>query len=264
MRQLSYMVKILVVFISVSCWLSASAYAQGSAAPATSSTSGDSSVDSVVNALDYPELQVVPRASDRLKMEAKEEGSGWATHWPIELSGLATLTVGAMASGQYRSTLSESEKNSATTASSVAMAVGGGWVVAGVLIGMQRSNRAGVEQISRIGGKDDRSLLLRERLAEESLERQARLMQPLKWASVITNFSLSTLTGIYLSDQGRIVAGVSAVLAFLPLMYEDRSIDVYNKHIEYKKKIYRPMSTLDFHLDPQRHVTPIAKLTWEF
>ncbi len=61
----------------------------------------------------YPELQVVPRASERLRIEAKAEASQWfVQHWTFELSGLATLGVGLTASGRLKENLSESQKDS--------------------------------------------------------------------------------------------------------------------------------------------------------
>ena len=219
----------------------------------------------MINSLDYPELQVVPRATDRLRMEAKDEESSWyTTHWPIELSGLATLATAMTASGQQRADLTSADKTTAGTVVTVAQAVGGGWLIAGILIGMQKPYKAGLDRVTKISSKDERGILLRERLAEEALEKPARLMRPLKWASVVSNFTMSALTGVYLTDQGRIMAGLSASLAFLPLMYEDRSIDVHDKHLEYKRKIYRPMSYMDFHLNNENKITPMANLLWEF
>lgn len=237
----------------------------GAPSATNGNASNTNSVNSVINALDYPELQVVPRASERLRMEGKTENSSWfVSHWPTELSGLATLSLALVAKGQYRDGLSVNDKNNADTVTTVSQAVGAGWLVAGVLIGLQRPYRTGLENISNIKGKDERSLLLRERLAEEALEKPARVMRPLKLASVLSNFALCALTGIYLTDQGRIIAGAAAVLAFLPVMYEDQAIDVYDKHNEYKKKIYRPMSSLDLHFDREYRATPMAKLSWVF
>lgn len=230
-----------------------------------SPTTSSGNINDVINALDYPELQVVPRATERLKMEAKDEASSWyLTHWTIELSGLTTLTTALTAKGQYRSDLTTADKNTADTTVTVAQAVGGGWLLAGILIGLQKPYKAALDRNSKLAGKDERTVLMRERLAEEGLEKPARLMRPLKWAAVLSNFGLSAMLGIPLTDQGRIMAGLSAVIAFLPLMYEDRSIDVYDKHIEYKKKIYRPMSAIDIYSDPNNKLTPIAKLAWEF
>src|SRR5689334_1777340 len=44
---------------------------------------------------DYPELSVVPRASDRLQSEAEQEsGNRWTTFLPMQVSALTTLGAG--------------------------------------------------------------------------------------------------------------------------------------------------------------------------
>lgn len=227
---------------------------------------GISEISDLLESLDYPELQVVPRASVRLKIEAKEEERSWMfTHWPMEFAGLTTLGIGLMGSGQQRETLSATQKDDATQVSMVTSAVGGGWLLAGIVIGMQRPYRAGVNLISRYGENDERSVLLRERLSEEALEKPAKLMSRLKWAAVLSNFSLNVLMATYMTDQGRIMAGVSAFFAFLPVIFEDHTIEVYEKHLEYKKKIYGPLTSGGFSFDPRHHAyIPTANLIWMF
>ena len=214
--------------------------------------------------LDYPELQVVPRASERLRIEAIEERSSWYyTHWQIMLSGLATAYTAT--TFQERSGMSEQEKADAGSVKAIGQAIGFGWVGAGILIGLQRPYRAGVTAISKYEGKDTRSMIMRERLAEEALEKPARLMGPIRTAAVISNFALCLGMGVFMSDEGRITAGVSALLAFLPSMYEDHTIRVYEKHLEYKSKIYGPISSLAPAYDPlTKSFAPVARLTWNF
>ncbi|NJL24773.1 MAG: hypothetical protein HC902_06125 [Calothrix sp. SM1_5_4] len=54
-------------------------------------------------------------------------------------------------------------------------------------------------------------------------------------------------------------------MAFLPLMFEDHTIAVYDKHLEYKKKIYAPLKTGSFHFDPEsKTLTPMTNLVWMF
>lgn len=225
-----------------------------------------SDIAEIINSLDYPELQVVPRASERLRIEAREEDDSWAyMHWPIEVSGLATLVTGFAGRSQLRETLSETQKNDAGNIATLTQAVGLTWVAAGVLIGLQRPYRSGLMSIARMGGKDERTTLLRERLAEEALERPARFMKPVQWVSVITNLSLSVLMGSFMTDQGRGIAGVSAALAFLPVVFEDPTVNIYEKHLEYKKKIYGPLTSTGFGIDPKsKTIYPTAMLTWQF
>jgi hypothetical protein len=68
-----------------------------------------------------------------------------------------------------------------------------------------------------------------------------------------------------MSDQGRLVAGVSAIIALVPFMYEDHSVLVYEKHLEYKSKIYGPLATMSPMFDSEsKKFVPGAFLTWNF
>lgn len=226
-----------------------------------------SDITDIVDKLEYPELQVIPRASQRLKIEAADEDHTWFyTHWPIQVSGLATLAVG-LAGTQLRSDLSSQQQSDSTQVATITKTIGLGWVAAGVLLGLQRPYRTGMRTIlqTKDSEKGERAALLRERLAEEALERPAKTMRVLTWVSVVTNFTASALMGAYLTDQGRITAGVSALLAFLPLAFEDHAIEVYEKHTEYKKKIYGPLSGMGFGFDPKnQELVPMTQLVWNF
>lgn len=232
----------------------------------TKADSKDSEIANILNSMGYPELQVVPRASERLRIEAKEERGSWfVMHWPIELSGLATLYNGLTADNNLKSNLSSNERSDAKTIHTFTAAVGAAWVTGGLILGFQRPYAQGYRSLSKGQPKDDRQALMRERLAEEALERPARVMRVLKHISVITNFSMNALSAIHLDDQGKVVAGTAAVLAFLPYMFEDHTIAVHDKHIEYKKKIYTPLKGASLFVDPEsKKMTPLTTLTWNF
>ncbi len=223
-------------------------------------------VSHILESMGYPELQVVPRASERLRMEAKAESGSWLiTHWPIELSGLATAYVGFTSKNNLRGDLTNKNKDDAATISMATTAIGVGWVIGGIAMGAQRPYYNGERALKKYPGKDERSTLLRERLAEEALERPARTMRILQTVSVITNVAANTMSVLYADDYGKMVAGVSIVLSFLPLMFEDHSISVYDKHIEYKKKIYAPLKSASVSYDPySRTLTPVTTLTWTY
>ncbi len=226
----------------------------------------DSEVANILNSMGYPELQVVPRASERLRIEAKDERGSWfIMHWPIELSGLATMANGLMADSYKKDDLSASGADQFTTIKTLTTVVGAGWLVGGLVIGGQKPYAQGQRALSKAAPKDERAALLRERLAEEALERPAKVMRVLKHFSVISNFSMNLLTGIYLNDDGKVIAGLSAILSFLPYIFEDHSIAVHNKHIEYKKKIYIPLKGASVHFDPEtKKMTPMTTLAWTF
>ncbi len=225
-----------------------------------------SELRSLMDNLDYPELQVVPRATERLAMEAKDEKSSWfMTHWQFEISGLFTALVGFSGSSQARKDLTTEEKDMSSKLGAATGAVGASWFLAGVLLGMRKPYQEGMNNITKYSGKGIRAAVLRERLAEEAMERPTRVIRPLKWVSAFTNFSMNMAMGYYLTDQGRVMAGIAAFLAFLPMMYEDHNISVYERHLEYKAKIYGPVSSVVPHYDSQsKKAIPFARLTWTF
>ncbi|MBX3021138.1 MAG: hypothetical protein KF799_05620 [Bdellovibrionales bacterium] len=226
----------------------------------------ETEISDILSSVGYPELQVVPRATERLNMEAKaERGSWFITHWPIELSGLMTAYVGNNSKNVRRTDLSEKEKTDGQTLSTITTTVGAGWVVGGLILGLQKPYTGGARSVARVKGKDQRSELLRERLAEEALERPAKTMRVLQWVSILTNAGLNAALIQYSTDKGKVTAGLGLVFAFLPVMFTDHSIDVYEKHLEYKKKIYAPLKTGGMHYDPStKTFTPTMNLVWNF
>lgn len=274
-RMLSKMLAIFMMMSMTSQAFAAGASSETASGKSSERSSGEKSpnrkpsaaeIADIINSLDYPELQVVPRASERLRMEAKEEEGSWFfAHAPMQVAGLATLLTGVMGKSQLREGLSDSQKTNAGTISNLTIAVGGGWFVAGFVLGMKKPYGTGLANIVKLNGKDERTLLLRERLAEEALERPAKLMEPLVTASVISNLAMNLLMATSMTDQGRVLAGLSATLSFLPFIFEDRTISVYNKHLEYKKKIYGPLSSTGVGYDSVNKVIyPTATLTWMF
>lgn len=223
-------------------------------------------VSDILSSVGYPELQVVPLASERLNMEARAERGGWfLTHWPTQLSGLMTLYVGNTSKGARRTDLTEKEKTDGNTLSTVTTTVGAGWLIGGLILGLQKPYTQGARSVAKIKGKDQRSSLLRERMAEEALERPSKTMRTLQWISIVTQASLNGLLIQYSNDKGKVTAGLGVVIAFLPLMFTDHSINVYDKHIEYKKKIYAPLKTGSLSYDPHtKTYTPTFNLVWNF
>lgn len=229
-------------------------------------STGKSEIAEILDSMGYPELQVVPRASERIALEAKMEDSTFlVTHWPIEIVALATLYSGMTAKGRNRSDLTAKEKKDSTTIGAATTAIGAGWLAGSILLGAQRPYYRGKKSLEKYTGKDERSALLRERLAEEALEKPAKTMRVLQNIAVITCAGANLATGIHGNESGVVIAGVTTLLSFLPWMFEDHNISVYDKHIEYKKKIYAPLKSASFFYDPySKTLTPVSQLTWTF
>ena len=226
----------------------------------------DKEIKEILHSIGYPELQVVPRASERLRMEARYENNyWWISHWPVQVSGLMTMYVGMTATSSHRDDLSDRESRDAKTVATLTTGAGLAWVAGGILLGAQKPYVNGIRAVNRISGKDDRSTLMKERMAEEALERPARVMRILQHLSVFSNFALNAANIHYADEEGKMMAGLAAFISFLPYMFEDNSIAVYNKHIEYKKKIYAPLKTASFHVDSETGaLTPMTGLLWTF
>ena len=223
-------------------------------------------INAILDKLDYPELQVVPRASQRLKMEAMEEDSNWYyAHWQVELAGLSTLYLGITAKSMERADLNATQSADATTFYTITQAVGLGWLVAGAVMGAKKPYNSGVQMASRFSEKGERGALLRERLAEEALERPARVMQILSVASMWSCLFTNVYTGTYLSDKGKVTASLAVMMSLLPMAFQDHSVTVYQKHLEYKKKIYGPMTSMGLGVERSTGAFyPMTQLSWNF
>lgn len=253
---------------TILCFLfqAAAAFAAEEASEPKDASPKKSEVSEILDSMGYPELQVVPRATERLAIEAKiEDSSAVVTHWPIQFSGFATLIVGITSNSNLRDNLTDKEKSDSAMIGSVTTAVGLGWIVGSAIIGAQRPYRAGLTSINKYPGKDERSALLRERLAEEALERPARVWHIFENVSVITNLGVCIGAAWHANETGKIIAGVGAIMAFVPYVFEDHSVEVYEKHIEYKKKIYTPVKSASFQYESKsKTFTPMTNLAWEF
>ncbi|MEY4615770.1 MAG: hypothetical protein RJB66_730 [Pseudomonadota bacterium] len=217
--------------------------------------------------LDYPELQVVPKASERLLMEQQEGRNSFiGNYWPVQISALALMVAGSRAAGQYtEDSPSSSQQKENQFASQMGILFGGMWLGATAYLDYSMSYGKSLSEIKKVNGKDKKSLLLKERLSEEALER------PAKVARMINNFSVwSTFTlAIYINSQSKQelpnYAAVAMGLSFLPWLIENRLIENWDKHQEYKRKIYAPLTQINFMVDPTTgRATPLLGMQWRF
>lgn len=203
------------------------------------------SLQELFKTIDYPELQVVPRASQRIKMEGAEElDNWWYIHWPFYISALSTLGLGSTASQYFREDLNDKEQSDAKSAAMVSQVVGASWFIGTlILVGRKPYFRA-YKKLRGYSGNGRNNELLRERLSEEALEQTAYQMKVLSYVSVVTNFIAAGYTGVFLNDKGKVYAGVSALLSFLPIIFDDWYIYNYSKQMEYKRNIFTPVVSM--------------------
>lgn len=218
------------------------------------------------SSLDYPELQVVPRATDRLAMESPlEKDLGLAMFWPFQFSALSTLTAGLMMKGKLKEDATEQERKDADFAANTAVGIGAAWI--GLTYYLLATEPYGSElvKIKKYKGIDKKTDLLRERMAEEALQKPAELIRTLTWISFITNFGASVNLIDRSSKDNNLYPALAGVMAFLPLIFKNRYIGNYEKHLEYKRKIYSPVvSTTLFRENARSNYSPGLLLTWNY
>lgn len=221
--------------------------------------------DDLFKSLDYPELQVVPRATERLQLEVQNESEmNYFTHWPLQVSALATLAFG-LTGKVAKDDASDQQKKELNLASTGAIGVGAFWLVTTGVISWQKPYASGLNKVRRVKGNDKKAELLRERIAEEALETPAKTMKTLTTLSVISNLLAVGYLAGYANDSVLKTAVAAGILAFTPWVFEHRYIESWDKQLEYKRKIYAPMSSLTFGYDQKsREYYPQMSLRWEF
>lgn len=197
---------------------------------------------------DYPELLVSPPASQRLKMESqREKKDGALLEWiPLQLGAVASIFsgLGAMRDQGKPPTATENYKDSVKFSGQIAVLNGLGWLGATAALSViSQPYQSGWRDIQKLpqGSKQDR--LTRERLAEEALEAPSNLAKRLSYVALGTN-SLSA--GLILRSANdpltKILAASQVLLAATPFIFPSRWQEVFNQHLEYKKRIYGPIA----------------------
>jgi hypothetical protein len=231
----------------------------------------------LLSALDYPELQVVPRATDRLSMETQFEKENQTTlFWTIQLSAITTAAAGFLIKGRYKNDTVVSGEPATSTqvradadfAANAAIGTGAIWLGLTYYMASQEVYATDLAKIRRYKGTDKKSDLLRERLAEETLQKQAQLVRVLSNASVISNAIASLLLVDKSTTANNIYPAVGVLAAFLPWIFKSRYIDNYEKHLEYKRKIYAPIAGFNYLYKKgaagSYEFQPTLNLTWNF
>jgi hypothetical protein len=219
-----------------------------------------------LKSLDYPELQVVPRASERLILESniiREEGI--LTVVPYVTASLFTMASGFVVAGNLRPEISEEDKSDAKTNSNIAIGVGIGGLAISYWYIYTDHYGSTVNQIRGLRNKDRRTELLRERLAEETFEKSANLVSKWKWVFATANFlACAQLTGKSVGNNN-IYPTLGMATALLPLFITSNFENNYQKQQEYKKRIYTPISWIDYRFDKTESAwNPSLNFAWNF
>lgn len=210
----------------------------------------------------YPELNVVPRASDRLEMESKWERTHRnKVHLGVQASALTTLIAGLTADVDTRDDEDE-------ISSKLAVGVGLGWLA--ISYAMSRKYYPytyGAKDLKKIKGNSTRDQLTRERMAEEVINNAAATGKRMKWISFTTNL----LANSYLSttskskSTGSYVAALGVLMSFTPFIFNYHWEDVATEQDKYKKKIYAPVASTGLLFNPfENKAIPGMTLSMQF
>ncbi len=199
----------------------------------------------VIESVEYPELQVQPSASQRLRIEAiNERVSRWHMHWPIQLSSLSLLLAATKADGNYPYPDNERSVGQLDDSVLLAQAVSGGWLAGTVLLStLYKPYETGREKTS-FRPKNKRMALMKERLAEEYLQGPADLGWKLSLLSTGTHLGASLFLASSTTTEDRPYAIAAAALSLTPMLFRYRWLDVWSWHQTYKKRVYGSLSNL--------------------
>jgi hypothetical protein len=225
----------------------------------------------ILAGLDYPELQVVPRASERLAFESQDEKSRIVSpYWPIQVSAITLIAASFMSKGKYKDNSTDEGKNESrkkenTFSTQLALLTGGLWLGSTYYLSHYMSYSESLQDIKKINGKDKKSALLRERLAEEAIERPARVTYLVNTLSVWTTLFCSMYIAGNTTQLSPSYAGLATALAFMPWLIDNRITRNWEKHQEYKRKIYAPLTMGNFDYDfTTKEWRPQLTFNWTF
>ncbi len=210
--------------------------------------------------LDYPELNIVPLASERIKMEAQHEGSlGLSFQWPITVSSLIVLTAGGV-----QTLYKDGRPNNYSP--EVGIATGLGLIGANLYLAyFSEGYDQAYNEIKALPERTEREKLIKERLSEEKINLMARNARKMIWITSIANFAAS----IFMSKNakkdsiGEYVDYFSAVTSIMPLLFNNRRIDVARSQMKYKKRIYGPIAGIQF-LKNKDKIVPAFGFSYNF
>lgn len=221
-----------------------------------------------LNSLDYPELQVVPRASERIQMDGvTEANNGYMMFWPFLTASGTTMIVALLSKNKFKAGKEEDEsfRRDADFKVNAAAGLSAAWFGLTYFVSAAEPYNSALQKINAVKGRDKKSLLLRERLAEEAMQKPAELVRMLAYASTITNVIVAAGMMDVVSTDYNMYAGVAILTAFLPLIFKNKYVENYEKQMEYKRKIYAPVVYTDvYKANSYAEWTPRLVLKWNY
>ena len=199
---------------------------------------------------DYPELQVTPRASERVEREARSEDElGWWGLPQAQLPALALLTSSTVLAINHSG--AAQERFTAGVAGA-GIGIGAAGLLGSTLISkFYRPMQTARDALKSEAAGKPREQLARERYAEESLRSASRSMGIFRWSLGLLNLGASAAVISQAKGDAFVLGSgaVGAVTSLLPLLFPTRWETVACEQELYKKKIYGPVGS-QIRLDP--------------
>jgi hypothetical protein len=221
------------------------------------------------SSFDYPELSVVPRASERIESESqKEKSDGWKSQLSLLAPATMSILSGAILAGSGTKSDTDLGNTGAKYAPWVGIGVGAAWwAVSFAVLNSMEPYTDGWSETSKMPAKTQREQLARERRAEESIRKAGALARRLKWISVVSNLGASAFmaTSAQKNSIGLYAAAASGVVALTPLLFPHPWETNERLHHEYKKRIYAPVLGATVLSDPNGFIfSPGLQLSLRF
>lgn len=204
--------------------------------------------------LDYPELQVVPLASQRILMEVKRHDSKLLFNWGVTASASMTLAASLL---QFGDVNTYDDVNKASP--KVGLAVGVTWLATNAILSYKYNGYLNaLHSLKKMPNKTKAQILARERAAEEYINELGSLGKKIKWMSFLTNFAASAymLSNVESDSKAEVADALALVFSFAPLLFESRWEKVRDIHADYKKKIYAPIIGTTFYDAGKKGLVP--------
>lgn len=203
--------------------------------------------------LNYPELMVVPKATERLIIESqRSEQNAWTNHLPLHVASATTLLAGLLTQSDL-----DDDRDSQGVKPKIAIAVGAGWLVTSIILqSTYRPYLKAAYEIKRQPKDTLRGQLAAERLAEEHIDQAGGLAKKIKWISFATNFGASALTmdSAKKDSPAQMVSILGMVSSTLPILFPLSWEKVSADHHSYKKKVFGPVTFINgLLMDPTTH-----------
>lgn len=225
----------------------------------------------------YPELMTLPRASERIKMESKNESNdNYKNFMPIATASFITLMSGVYAEVHKSDGFppSPGSNQSVTTPDDISRNAqlldiwGLAWIGASYwMIKSYTPYTSAVKEIGAMPAGTPGEQVIRERLSEERIAAAKRTGQYMNWSFAIGNFALCNNL---ISKSGSNNNGVSQASSLcslgsvLPLVFNTTWALVHDSQMDYKKRIYGPIASAVFTPNEKGSLDPGVAVSWRF